>query len=95
MRRSFGLSRAHEEDCAIGHVPIIVTHSYMATKNPAPATSANSVSGMIDPRTAPPRRDALSVSILATSWLVPGVLPLRLLEPYLRLTTLLAPVVDF
>ena len=64
----------------------------MMTKNPAPIPIANSVSNMIDPRTAPPRRDALSVSILATSWLDAGVLPLGLLEPYLRLTTLLASV---
>ena len=64
----------------------------MTTKNPAPIPIANSASNMIDPRTAPPRRDALSVSILAASWLARRFLPLRLLEPYLRLTTLLAPV---
>ena len=28
---------------------IIVTHSYMSTKNPAPTPIANSVSNMIDP----------------------------------------------
>ena len=67
----------------------------MATKNPAPATSANSVSGMIDPRTAPPRRDGFVGLDLGNFVARAGVLPLRLLEPYLRLTTLLAPVLDF
>ena len=49
----------------------------MMTKNPAPIPIANSVSNMIDPPDGAPRRDALSVSILATSWLLPGVLPFK------------------
>jgi hypothetical protein len=73
---------------------IIVTHSYMATKNPAPTPSTNSayrVSGMIDPRSAPaPGLSASQLGQLRGS--TPGVLPLRLLEPYLRLTTLEVPV---
>ena len=45
---------------------IIVIHSYMARKNPAPATSTNSasrVSGMIDPRTAPPHQDLMLLDL--------------------------------
>ena len=68
-----------------------VTHSYMTTKNPAPIPIANSVSNMIDPPQAPPRRDALSVSIWATSWLARRVPPFRVAGTLPQTDTLFGP----
>ena len=68
----------------------MVTHWYMATKNPAPATSTNSaflVSGIITPAQEAP---SAGTRMLNLGHIVAGF-SLRLPEPYLRLTTLVVP----
>ena len=62
----------------------MVTHWYMATKNPAPATSTNSaflVSGIITPAQEAP---SAGTRMLNLGHIVAGF-SLRLPEPYLRL----------
>src|SRR6476661_2042110 len=46
-------ARTAERDESGHRLRYHVTHSYMATKNPAPATSTNSAFGMITPRRKP------------------------------------------
>ena len=73
-------------------IAISVTHSYMMTKNPAPIPIANSVSNMIDPPDGTPA-PGYFVGLDLGDFVAPaGGPPFRLLEPYLRLTTLLASV---
>ena len=63
----------------------------MMTKNPAPIPIANSVSNMIDPPDGTPAPGHF-VGLDLGDFVAPaGGPPFRLLEPYLRLTTLLVP----
>jgi hypothetical protein len=86
-------NRRQSRQCVVS--AIMVTHWYMARKNPAPTAKANSaflVSDIITPqrKKAPSAGTrALDLGHIVVSY---AVRPLRLPEPYLRLTTLLVAV---